>query len=207
MIALYIILAVILLIIALLNLKASVVLAYKSDVTLKLSVLGIKFDLYPKKEKKIKASRRKQKGKNKKKTAKLSEKSQTEDKNRKTSLLDSLDLIKELITELIKRTNKRVKLKASRILISVATDDAAKTALLFAAVNNTLAVIIRYLQEADKLKSLKRSQISVKSDFISTKSSADIEILFTLRVWHIAEILLATALKYVTLKSKSKIRN
>lgn len=204
MITLYIFLTIFLLIIALLNLKASVILAYKSDVTLKLSVLGIKFDLYPKKEKKIKVSKHKQK---KKKTEKVTKKVQGEGKKENKSLLDSLDLIKELITVLFKKTNKRIKLKASRILITVATDDAAKTALLFATVNNTLAVIIKYLEEADKLDSLKRSRISVKSDFISTKSSADIEILFTLRVWHIAEILFATALKYVTLKSKPKIKN
>ena len=59
MIALYIILAILLLIIALFSLKASVVLTYKNDVDLKLSVLGIKFDLYPKNQKKIKIKKRK----------------------------------------------------------------------------------------------------------------------------------------------------
>lgn len=203
MIALYIILAILLLIIALFSLKSSVVLTYKNDVELKLSVLGIKFDLYPKKQKKIKKRKKLLKGKKAKKSAEAN----SGEKKEKGSLLDSLDLIKELLSVLLKKANKRIKLKASKIIINVATGDAAKTALLFTAVNNTLALIIKYLEEADKLTALKKSQISVKCDFISEKSSADIEILFTLRVWHVAEILLATALKYVTLKNDTKNQN
>ncbi len=207
MIALYIVISILLLIIALLNLKASVILTYKDDVSVKLSVLGIKFYLYPKKEEKVKISKRKQKKKKKKKTVKTAKGTEPQGKKEKASLIDSLDLIKELIIVLFKKTNKRIKLKASKILINVSTDDAAKTALLFAAVNNTLAAIIKYLEETDKLETLKKSEISVRSDFITGKSSADIKILFTLRVWHVAEILFATALKYVTLKNKPKIQS
>ena len=68
--------------------------------------------------------------------------------------------------------------------------------------SEVMSDIVTYLDDASKFRGLDRSSISVNADFVSQKTTADIDISFSLRGKHILEILFATALKYVTQKTK-----
>ena len=218
MIALYIISAILLLLLLVAVLPVTLTVKYREELLVEMSVLAIKRRLYPKEKKKVKISdyskkniekRRKKALKKKLKTEKKRQNKQKNQKSgataspaKKRSVVDSLELIKELLSTLIPKTAKRVKIKATRIIINVATDDAAKTALLFPAVNGAVLGLVAYLDNASKFKNLDKSNIAVKADFISEKTTADIEISFSLRSKHLIEILFASALKYVTEKNK-----
>lgn len=218
MIALYIISAILLLLLLGAMLPVTLTVKYREELSVEMSVLTIKRRLYPKEKKKVKISdyskkniekRRKKALKKALKAKKKQEKSPKPPKSgevasptKKRSVVDSLELIKELLSVLIPKTAKRVKIKATRIIINVATDDAAKTALLFPAVNGAVLGLVTYLDDASKFKGLDRSNISVNADFVSEKTTADIDISFSLRGKHVLEILFATALRYVTEKNK-----
>lgn len=204
MTAIYIVLSVLLLLFAISVLPISLTLKYKDDVVLTASVLTVKLPLYPRKKKKAKISDFKtKKAKKKKASGKKSPTKKADGKSKeKKTMLESLDLIRELLVSCISGTIKHVKIKTTRIIINVATDDAAKTALLYAAVNNAVLLIVTFLDRCKKAKNLKGSEISVNADFLAQKSSADVEITFLLRVWHLIKILFTSALKYVTHKSK-----
>lgn len=207
MIALYIITAVLLLLLAIAMLPIALTLKYKDEVSVRLSLWAIKLKEFPKKKKKIKISDYSQKAiqKQQKKAQKpQKEKPTSSDKEQdpKKGLLDNLGLIKELLTVIVKGVWGKLKIKASKIVITVATDDAAKTAMLFPAVNTAVLGIVTFLDNESKLKSLDKSNIAVRADFTAQKSTADIEISFSMRLWQILGILFATALKYVSQKTK-----
>ena len=213
MIAICIISAILLLLLTVALLPASLTVKYREEICAEVSFLGKSLRLYPKEKKKIKisdyskekiekrrkkAEKKKIKAAKKKSTAKPTE--PTAKKPKKTPL-ESIGLIKELLSVLIPKTAKRVKIKASRIIVNVGSDDAAKTALLFPAVNGAVLGLVTYLDNADKFVGLDKSTVAVRPDFVSEKITADIEISFSLRVWHTFELLFAAALKYVTQKT------
>lgn len=218
MIALYIIAAILLLLLLVAWLPVTLTVRYREELSVEISTLAIKRRLYPKQKKKIKISdyskkniekRRKKALKKKLKAEKKRQKKQKPQNSgtpatsaKKRGLIESIELIKELLSVLIPKTAKRVKIKATRIIINVATDDAAKTALLFPAVNGAVLGLVTYLDNASKFKGLDKSNIAVRADFVSEKTTADIEISFLLRSKHLIEILFATALKYTTEKFK-----
>ena len=217
MIALYIISAVLLLLLLLASLPVTLTVKYREELEAEISLLAIKHTIYPKEKKKVRISdyskkniekRRKKALRKKLKAEKKQQKKQLTKKTGestapKKGLLESIGLIKELLSTLIPKTAKRIRIKATRIIINVATDDAAKTALLFPAVNGAVVGLVTYLDNASKFKNLDKSNIAVRADFVSQKTTADIEISFSLRSKHLLEILFASALKYVTKKSKN----
>lgn len=216
MIAVYIVLSVLLLIFILAMLPVSLNLKYRDEVSLCASVLGLKFMLYPKKKEKVKISDyskkklEKKKRKAQRKRLKLKKKADSKkttakpsgEPKRKPSFSENLQLIYGLLKACIGQASKYVKLKAQKIVINVGSEDAAKTALLYAAVNNSVVLILTLLDSCKRLKNFKGSEIAVNADFISEKCSADVDISLSMRVWQILKGLFAAALKYV--KSKSK---
>ena len=216
MIAVYIVLSVLLLIFILAMLPVSLNLKYRDEISLCASVLGLKFMLYPKKKEKVKISDyskkklEKKKRKAQRKHLKLKKKADSKkttakpssEPKRKPSFSENLQLIYGLLKACIGQASKYVKLKAQKIVINVGSEDAAKTALLYAAVNNSVVLILTLLGSCKRLKNFKGSEIAVNADFVSGKCSADVDISLSMRVWQILKGLFAAALKYV--KSKSK---
>ena len=219
MVALCIISAILLLLLLLASLPVTLTVKYREELEVEISVLAIKRKIYPKEKKKVNISdyskkniekRRKKALKKKLKAEKKRQKKLISKKAENTSspkeqkgLLESIGLIKDLLSTIIPKTAKRVRIKATKIIINVATDDAAKTALLFPTVNGAVLGLVTYLDNASKFKNLDKSNIAVRVDFVSQRTTADIEISFSLRSKHLLEILFASALKYVTKKSKN----
>ena len=225
MTALLIILSILLALFLLLMLRGNVTVEYRNAVSVRITVLGIPLWQHPKKKKKIKLSdytpekiakrkRREERrqarklAKKKKQLAKKAKKGGTQSTattpSQKRGLLENLGLIHNIVTTLLGKSTKHIRLRASRIIITVATDDAAKTAILFGAVNQAVVALIELLDQAKKWRRLRDSQISVKADFASEKSVADISITLSLRVWQMLSILFHTALSYIKGKAKSK---
>ena len=217
MIALYIILSVLLLLFLISIIPLSLTFIYKDEVVIYARIWKFKIPIYPKKKKKIKLSdysprkleRQKRKALRKKKKvkadaldAKRGHKATKPKDGKKKSFIENLELIAELLRTYLGHAVKHVKIKTTRIILNIGSDDAAKTALLYAAAKNALLVILTFLDQFKKLKKIHSSNISVNADFLSESCSADIELTFTMRTWYMACALFAAAMKYVTEKSK-----
>ena len=198
--------------IALLMLRCNVTVEYRDALRVRISALGISLWQHPKKKKKVKLSyytprkferrkRREAKKAAKKKASKPSK--NTAKSSKKRGLMENLGLIRELLGVILQKTAGHARLRARRIIINVATEDAAKTAVLFGAVNQAVIGLLELLDNAKKWRRLKDSEIAVRADFGSQKSSADIEITLSLRVWHLANVLLHTLRRYAKHKRKA----
>lgn len=217
MIALYILLGIVLLIAAILLIPASVTIAYQEKVSLAISVLGIRIRQIPKPQKPVKLSsyskkalaRQKKKDERrarrllKKKAAQENKKKEAQKESREPkSLLQNLSLIKRLAAVLLSKTAKHVRIEARRLIITVGTDDAAKTAILFGSVNQAAIALLEFLRQTGNLRQTRRSQIAVKADFTSDKTTADVKLVFSMHVWQLLDILLSTLKRLIKDKRK-----
>ena len=208
MTALWIILGFLGLLLLISMLTAHAVIEYQDDVTLTLSVLFFKIPLFPAKKKKVRISdyslnsikkRKKKKTQNKKKKSTASVPKPKEEKG----ILEKLENVQKLLSVLFRNTFGHLKIRASRIRIQVGTGDAASTAILFGAVNGALAAVFETLDHFGKLKSKKQDVIDVTPDFLAEKTTADIRIDFSLRVWQILDI----AIKTFVSRTESKMKD
>ena len=84
--------------------------------------------------------------------------------------------------------------------INIATGDAAQTAIMYGVVVQSVSYIIEILQRVTNLDNLNKSEIQVNTDYLSEKTSADVLIKFSLRVWHLFDILFHIAFGYFKYK-------
>lgn len=115
-------------------------------------------------------------------------------KKKKKSVADILGLVGQVlgaVKGLFKSFGKHLRIEAVRMKITVASEDAAKTAMLYGMVCQGVAYLIEILSAITNFKSKHREEISVEADFLSEKSTADIHLVFRLRVWHVFAMLFA----------------
>ena len=199
MIGLYVLLGILLLIALILCLRVNLHIKYKSDLTIYLRILFIKIPIIPQNNKSAKKPKQ-----NKKKQGVDSVKIvKSEEKEKKSpTLLENLGLIKEVLSVFIKAFAKELKVKLAKIHVKVATEDAAKTAILYGAVSGSIALIVELIDSYTNLSRLKERSIIVESDFLSDKSEADISISLSISVYGAIKTLLKSGFKYFQLKNK-----
>lgn len=202
-------------------LRANLILIYDGQLVLSLRILFINIRLVPGKKKvpnpekyspkryrKMLAKKAaKERKKQEKSRKKLEKKKQTEaskkalapekksaPKKPKKSVADILDLvgqILEMVKGLVRSFGKHFRIEAVRLKITVAGEDAAKTAMLYGMVSQGVAYLIEILSTITNFKAKHRENISVEADFLSEKSTADVHLIFRLRVWHIFAMIFA----------------
>ena len=206
----------------LLSLRLRVTVALRDEVTLTLSVLFLRIRLFPRKKKKLRwrnysprraekiAARKAKKAAKKaaKKEKKKQEKHAIAEKKpkEKATLTEKLMLVRALAAAVFRKTGKHLKLKAARLHIRVATGDAATTAILYGAVSGVLSSLLALLDRVTALRA-KPPQVAVYADYLAEKPSADVKLVFSLRVWGALAILFSAALAYLRTKLKKKTKN
>ena len=213
--------AVILFFSLLLFLRIRLTLTLKDEVSVTLHVLCLRFRLFPKRKKidpkrysakraaKIAKKKAKKAAKAKKKAAKRKKQHTPTDpqqeEEKKATLSEKLRLLRALCAALFRRTHKHLRLHAARLHICVATDDAAKTAVLYGAVCQTLAYLLALLDRISRLKAVE-PEVAVRADYLSEKSTADVKVVVSLRVGGALLILCSAALAYIRAKLDQKRR-
>jgi len=179
-----------------------------------LRILFFKIPLYPSKEKKVNTKkfsirkfrkmRRREEAKLRKKKAKQpAKKSEGKPKKKLSETVSGiLDLIKNVVLKTIKKFGKHLRIEVLKLHIKIASDDAAKTAILYGTISQSVAYILEILSRVVRTKKPSESVI-VQPDFVAQKSAADILIVFKLRTWHIFSVALTAAMSYITNSSNS----
>lgn len=88
-------------------------------------------------------------------------------------------------------------MRVARLHINVATGDAASTAILYGTVAQSAAYIAALLDSTKTLKNAARADVDIHADYLSEKTTADIEIGFSLRVWQVIDILIRTGITFI----------
>ena len=161
-----------------------------------LRVLFIKIRLYPKKVK----LKEKKKVKKKKKAAPAVE-PVPEDAEKTSSPVKIVWKIREAVLSLISKCMGELHFRFARLNIEVGCSDAAKTALAYGAVVQSVAYLMEILESISNVEISRFSQINVNSNFISQKSRAEGKITLYLRVFSAFKILIHLLKTYFTYKS------
>ncbi len=197
MIALIIIICIVAILALLLSIKVTLKIIYTENLEVYLKIFFIKTKLYPKaKEKrrykhsmskkeaqKIKDSLKKKpkKVKKKKKSAKGDDK--IEEKEEKADTLSIISIVISFVKNFIDLFARAVRIKASRLKIIVATEDAAQTALTYTAISQSVNLLFPLLDNLKTVKKLPRGkELSVDLDYLSDESRFDIDIELYIRV-------------------------
>ncbi len=207
-----------LLIIMLLWVKLSLV--YGDDggrITVK--ILFFKISLIGKKDKKIKKSdfktrkfkRRRKKAilkyqkklaKRKKKTDKKTE--GTSAVKKKTSKKEMIGKILDIFSVFLKRFPRYLRVDCARLVIGVGGSDAAKVAVNYGAVVQSVQYIATLLNGVTNFKARNDARISVYPDFVNEKWAADISIVMRLRIIHILKLAVIALKQYLKQKLGGK---
>ncbi len=195
----------------------------RSDGELSLAIdLGIiKIPIFPKKEKSIKISdykikkfrenREKQAEKERKKRekqlAKNKGKSKAQprdevaedaaDKKKKRDISGLVSLILELSKTFLSRFGRHLRIKVSRLVIIIGSEDAATTAVTYGAVCGAVQCFMELLDNCMHVKFPKNSEIRVIPDFTKEKTSAFVDIVFSFRIWQVFDMLIRTGIAYL----------
>ena len=198
MIALYIIFGIILLIGLLLLSRVRLIINFDADLNVYLRFLFIKFNLLPEPSKLPKKKRKK-----KKKEISASSRpanDESSQKKKEDPLIKKLWSIRKILLQTIERFLGKVHFKFVRLNVIVGCENAAATALLYGAASQGVAYLIETLDNISNVDISKRSEISVRSDFISQKSELNGKIELYISVVHMIYVIIHFLKKFI--KSK-----
>lgn len=188
MIALYILLAVFVLIFLLLLCPVRLSLIYNDELSLTASYLFLRFPIVSK-NKEIRLSKytpkrlrkRKRKLRQKQRIKKIAaEKKANKPKVPLKQRLRQLRLLLYILKNVYKNILSAVHVRVRRLYVRVATEDAAKTALLYGAAAQGTAYLLKLLHDHTKT-TVKRGGADVVADFCATESTLDAEIIFSVK--------------------------
>lgn len=203
--------AILLFFVFLLLLKVTLTVSYADEVKLFARVLFFKIKIIPSRDKKyphsmsarkaaklkkkrIKKLRKKLEKKRakeeEKESAKKSARSDKEKGEKKSpqEILDIISLVCSLVTKVTKTFFRHLRIKLARINIKVASEDAATTAVAYGAVTQSINILFPLLDSIKTVKKPKGKNINIYADFCSEEPEIDIEIAFSLRVWHVIHV-------------------
>ncbi len=181
MTGLYIAIGIALLIALILFVRSNVIINYEENLTVFLRILFIKIRLIPAKQKKHKKRRKKVK----KHSAANSSNATPTQPEKKENILQKLWAIKSVLLHTIEKFLGKLHFKFVKLNIVVAGENATSTALLYGAATQGVTYLIEILDNISNVDISKKSDISVRSDFVSQKSSFEGKIVLYISTVHI----------------------
>ena len=188
-------------------------------------VLFVRIKLFPRKKKKkrgphsmsrrkaakilasLEKKKQKKKAKKLKKQAKKEEKKAQEEKEGKKSfseILDTVTSITSLATDALGRFGKRFHVRIAVMRITVATPDAAQTAIAYGAIQAALSQLYATLGQTKNFKLPRESKFRLDTDFSKTEPSAEIKIHFSFSIFALLAAAIGAVLKMLIRKAKEK---
>lgn len=193
----------------LLAVPCHVVISADSEVRVWLRVLFVKWTLFPSKKRKSpkKEKQKREKQAAKKKRKKVKKEKKAEPPKKKRNILHMLRLILRLAAAVMKKLRRHLKIQLLAYEISVATGDAAKTAVLYGAVAGLSSSLFELLQSGIHFKVKKSAPVDVSADFLGEKTKARIKIDFSINLWGVLATLLAAGIAFVKNKNQSTVKS
>ena len=212
--ALIIIFSIIVLLALLLSLKITLRITYEDSLRVYLKVFFVKTRLYPskKKEKKYPHSMSKRKAQKIKdslqKKSKPKKKKKKEEKHiEKNDLISIVSITTNFVKNFISTFTRAVRVKFSRMHITVASEDAATTAILYGAITQSVNVLFPLIDNIKNVKKLPSGkELSVRADFLTDKPTVDIDINLYVRVGGALKALFSAGIRTFKKAVRDKIK-
>lgn len=162
------------------------------DINVYLKILFLKKSLYPS------GGIKKKKAKKKSGSKKPSVSSGHEEKKKKKSsdIISNVRLIASVLGVLIEKSSRLLRVSLYRLDISVGSDEAAKTAMLYGAACSACDMLLDTLSRVWNFKS-KSGAVSVNADFLSEKTTGSVKIGIWTNIAGAIGIIVPSLLKYL----------
>ena len=148
------------------------------------------------KARKIKESLTKKKKKPSKSSKKKKDSKEKPEKKEKNDLLSILSIIISFVKYFLRVFLKSVRVKVAKLQITVATEEAGKTAVLYGAVSQSVNTLIPLLENIKNFKKLpKGNDLMVDADFLLDKSTIKTDITLYVRVGSALKAIIGAAVK------------
>ena len=112
---------------------------------------------------------------------------------KKAPLGDQLRFAAEFIRVALKRTLSHARIRVNYVMLTVASDDAAKTALLSGAASTALASLVELLDTYSNLHIRHPEKFGVAADFAGEECDVKVDIVARLWLWQVLDIEFRTA--------------
>ncbi|MBQ2735436.1 MAG: hypothetical protein IJF33_06355 [Clostridia bacterium] len=116
---------------------------------------------------------------------------------------ENLAMITSLIKKLYVATNGKIHVHVKKMHLSVATGDAAKTAILYGVVVQSAAYLLQFIQTHFLQIHRKPENMQIRADYLSAKSHVDIDIVISIRLCSALGIGIKLLLAHSTGKRKA----
>ena len=181
-----------------------VIVGLTDNVSVMVRVLFLKIPILPKeKKRKSKDKDKKKKPKEKKKKEKPDKKDKKKKKNKnknKKKISDIVGLVQVLldtVVALFKRLGRNFKIRVHAYEICVASEEAAKTAVMYGAVKSLSETIFLRLEDSINFKIVKGAPMGVYADFLEEKFKANVKIDFSISIAGVFGVLFAAIFKFI----------
>ncbi|MBR7184064.1 MAG: DUF2953 domain-containing protein [Clostridia bacterium] len=199
-------------------LRVKIVIVYAETLALTVKVLGLPFPILPARQKKVRIGRYSLRRMRKKdarrrlaqakraaaKRQKAAEKKQRKaeqkaagTKPQRPPLDQTVRMVLALVKIIFARFGRHLRIDVTRLRLTVATGDAAGTAILWGAVCPAVGALLEILDRITNLRTLKHCEIDVQPDFTAETFSADVCIAFSLCVWQVFDIALRALFGFI----------
>ena len=111
-------------------------------------------------------------------------------------IIGLISKITEVTRVFLNRFGHHLHIKVRRLVIIIATPDAAKTAILYGAACGAVQCLMELLNSTVHLRLPNSENLCVEPDFISEKIAAEADITFSFRAYQIFDILIRSAIAY-----------
>ena len=169
------------------------------DVRAWMRILFVKIRLFPVERKRGVEKKKKKKSdqRSEKKASAKKKKSVPPKKKKKRDILHMIRLIMKIAQALIKKLARHLRIRVHAYEISVATGDAAKTAVLYGAVTGLSSTLFELLKNVANFKVKRSAAVGVYADFVGEKTKARVKMDFGINLWGVLTLLLAAGLAFV----------
>ena len=171
------------------------------SVSVMIRILFLKIPILPKPKKKKKKKEKKPKEKKKKKEKKPEDaEKKKKKKKKKKKVSDIVALVRMLlnvVVALFKRLGRNFKIRVYAYEICVASEEAAKTAVMYGAVKTLSETIFLRLQDSINFKIVKKAPVGIYVDFLEEKFKANVKIDFSISIAGVFGILFAAIGEFI----------
>lgn len=165
-----------------------------------------------KEEKKRKKEEKKRKEKEKleklRKEGKLppegEEKKKKSDDPTAITLVDNINAATAAIGKFFVRFGRRFRIDVSRIIITIATGDAASTAIMYGAAVPAVMALIALLERITDLRGIDKADIHLRCDYLAQKTTVDVHVAFSMRPYHLFDMLFSALFAFLGKRKEIK---
>ncbi|MBQ3014464.1 MAG: hypothetical protein IJD75_04950 [Clostridia bacterium] len=99
------------------------------------------------------------------------------------NLKENLEMILALLKKFYHKTRGKIRIKVNKLHIRVSADEAAHTAILYGVVAQLVYRIVAYVEDNYTAIERRDGDLSVDPDYTSSECSAEVDVVFSAKIW------------------------